>query len=66
MVETPLTRNMRADGEAPDLKTYEKAGGYQSMRNALRMAPADITNLVKESNLRGRGGAGFHTGQKWS
>ena len=66
MVETPLTRNMRADGEAPDLQAYEKAGGYQSMRSALRMAPADITNLVKQSTLRGRGGAGFPTGQKWS
>ena len=55
----------------PDLHTldvYEsKAGGYAALRKALLdMAPADITNEVKTSGLRGRGGAGFATGVKWS
>src|SRR5437016_1965766 len=50
------------------LETYaSKAGGYSAMRKALLdMAPADITNEVKTSGLRGRGGAGFATGTKWS
>ncbi|MGB7435972.1 MAG: NADH-quinone oxidoreductase subunit NuoF [Candidatus Acidiferrum sp.] len=65
-METPLTKNIRPEGEPPDLKTYEKSGGYQAARKALRMSPAEITEAVKESTLRGRGGAGFPTGMKWS
>lgn len=61
-----LTKNIRPEGEPPDLKAYEKAGGYQALRKALGMDPKAITELVKASNLRGRGGAGFLTGQKWS
>src|SRR5437870_9529599 len=50
------------------LDVYEaKARGYAALRKALLdMAPADITNEVKTSGLRGRGGAGFATGTKWS
>src|ERR1700694_1684939 len=50
------------------LDVYEsKAGGYSALRKALlEMAPADITNEVKTSGLRGRGGAGFGNGTKWS
>jgi NADH-quinone oxidoreductase subunit F len=44
---------------------YEQSGGYQALRKALSMRPDDITNEVKASNLRGRGGAGFATGVKW-
>lgn len=65
-METPLTKNMRADHEAVDLASYEKSGGYQAVRKALRMSPREITEAVKKSNLRGRGGAGFPTGMKWS
>jgi NADH-quinone oxidoreductase subunit F len=66
-METPLTRNIRADREAPGLKEYERAGGYQAARKALRgLAPQEVTEMVKKSNLRGRGGAGFPTGSKWS
>jgi NADH-quinone oxidoreductase subunit F len=66
-MEIPLTRNIRADREAPGLKEYERAGGYQAARKALRgLAPQEVTEMVKKSNLRGRGGAGFPTGSKWS
>ncbi len=52
--------------EAQTLAGYEKTGGYGTLRKALAMRPEDITNEVKASNLRGRGGAGFSTGMKWS
>src|SRR5688572_26944322 len=45
---------------------YRREGGYRSVEKALKMAPADITEEVKKSGLRGRGGAGFPTGMKWS
>jgi NADH-quinone oxidoreductase subunit F len=66
-MERPLTHNIRP-GEAPlDVKQYERAGGYQAARKVLdSMAPHEVTELVKEANLRGRGGAGFPTGSKWS
>lgn|SRR5574340_107327 len=66
MTERPLTGNMRADGEALSIAEYERVDGYQGLRRALGMSPADVTNEVKNSNLRGRGGAGFPTGLKWS
>ncbi|MDX2090886.1 MAG: NADH-ubiquinone oxidoreductase-F iron-sulfur binding region domain-containing protein [Kofleriaceae bacterium] len=53
------------DEQAKTLAGYEKTGGYQTLRKALAMRPEDITNEVKLSNLRGRGGAGFSTGTKW-
>ncbi len=48
------------------LKVYQKTGGYESLKKALKMSPADIIEEVKKSSLRGRGGAGFPTGMKWS
>ncbi len=65
-MEKPLTRNIRPGEEPPDLREYERDGGYQALRTALgRMTPEEITQAVKDSNLRGRGGAGFPTGMKW-
>lgn len=65
--DKPLTGNMRSDGVALDLKAYERAGGYEGLRKALGgMTPAAVIEEVKDSNLRGRGGAGFPTGLKWS
>jgi NADH-quinone oxidoreductase subunit F len=46
--------------------TYRKNGGYASVEKAFKMAPADIVEEIKKSGLRGRGGAGFPTGMKWS
>jgi NADH-quinone oxidoreductase subunit F len=44
---------------------YEQHDGYTALRSALAMAPDAVTQLVKDSELRGRGGAGFSTGMKW-
>ncbi|MGE5519924.1 MAG: NADH-quinone oxidoreductase subunit NuoF [Candidatus Dadabacteria bacterium] len=47
-------------------ETYRKNGGYAAAEKAFKMAPADIVEEVKKSGLRGRGGAGFPAGLKWS
>lgn len=56
--------------DIPDLHkldVYEANDGYQSIRKAIKeMSPDDVTNVVKSSNLRGRGGACFPTGLKWT
>ncbi len=65
-MERPLTGNIRADRQPLTLKEYEGMGGYQAVRRAFQMSPAAIVEEVKRSNLRGRGGAGFPTGVKWS
>jgi NADH-quinone oxidoreductase subunit F len=48
------------------LSTYLSRGGYEGLKRALTMAPGAIVDEVKKSNLRGRGGAGFATGLKWT
>ncbi len=66
-MDNPLTRNIRPGQRPLTLSEYEKAGGYQSVRKALRsLTPQQVTQMVKDANLRGRGGAGFPTGLKWS
>ena len=66
-VEKPLTKDIPADGQALDLPGYERAGGYQALRKAVgSMTPQQVQEEVKNSGLRGRGGAGFPTGVKWS
>jgi NADH-quinone oxidoreductase subunit F len=65
--ERPLTRNIRQGAEPLDLRAYQQAGGYQGLRRALsELTPERFMQEVKSSNLRGRGGAGFNTGMKWS
>ena len=66
-MEKPLTKNIVPGSSPLSLKEYLQAGGYSGTTKALKeMAPAEVTSLVKASNLLGRGGAGFPTGVKWS
>lgn len=63
----PLTwRYCQAGKPVLDLATYESMEGYAALKKALQMAPTEVQQIVKDSNLRGRGGAGFPTGVKWS
>src|SRR5215217_5294462 len=51
---------------SPSLEAYEADGGYRAARKALEMAPGDVVKMVVDSKLRGRGGAGFPCGVKWT
>ena len=54
------------DPKQKKLTTYKQNGGYQALQKALNeMKPADVTEEVLASGLRGRGGAGFPAGRKW-
>ena len=67
MSDTP--RIITANWGNPDvvpIEGYLANGGYEGLRKALSMSPSDVIEEVKTSNLRGRGGAGFPTGVKWS
>jgi NADH-quinone oxidoreductase subunit F len=64
--ETLLLSRYFGDTDARSLDGWKKRGGYRALEKALGMPPADIVNVVKESGLRGRGGAGYPTGMKWS
>jgi NADH-quinone oxidoreductase subunit F len=64
-MESILLRNTGGPCSA-DIHEYIRGGGYSALRKALEVKPADIIDEVKRSGLRGRGGAGFPTGMKWS
>ncbi|TAL38944.1 MAG: NADH oxidoreductase (quinone) subunit F [Spirochaetes bacterium] len=66
-MERPLTQHIRPDRSPLSISEYEKTGGYQAARKALKtMDPKSVTDTVINATLRGRGGAGFSTGRKWS
>ena len=58
--------NILLKGNLADLESYFGQGGYKPLKKALALKPAEIIEEVKKSGLRGRGGAGFPTGLKWS
>lgn len=65
-MEQPLTKNI-AQGKTLSLKDYEQVGGYSALRKILKSnSPQEVQQIVKDSGLKGRGGAGFSTGLKWS
>ncbi len=64
--ETQILSRYFGDAEARTLEGWKKRGGYRALEKALGMTPEELINEVKESGLRGRGGAGFPTGMKWS
>ena len=66
MYEPVLLANIHKE-DSHTLAVYEAGGGYRALRRVLKeMTPADVVAMVRSSNLRGRGGAGFPTGLKWS
>ncbi len=70
MITQPRVTGYLSEHYAEDayqtLAGYEARGGFAGLRAALRMEPAEVTEMVKSSGLRGRGGAGFVAGLKWS
>jgi NADH-quinone oxidoreductase subunit F len=66
MAEVKIITEHYSDDNFRTIDGYIAKGGYEMLKKALQMQPADIVKTVKESGLRGRGGAGFPTGMKWS
>ena len=62
----PILLRSRGLKNSRSLTTYKKLGGYSGLAKALSMTPAEVIDVVKASGVRGRGGAGFPAGVKWS
>ena len=63
----PVLLQRRGLERGQDIDVYERTGGYQALRKAIgSLTPEAVTKEVSDSNLRGRGGAGFPAGRKWS
>jgi len=67
-LEKPLTQHLvnKPEGQMTGLTEYKESGGYDGLKAALAQSPDAVMEEVKSANLRGRGGAGFPTGMKWS
>jgi NADH-quinone oxidoreductase subunit F len=61
-----IFKNVDRESWDPSIETYLKDGGYEQQKKAFQMEPGEITTEVKTAGLRGRGGAGFPAGLKWS
>ncbi len=69
MIERFLTRNIpakREDRRVLSFADYVASGGYETLKRTLLMKPEEVVNIVKDGELRGRGGAGFPCGVKWT
>lgn len=65
-MKMPLTKNIKPGREYATLENYRETGGYEGLRKAIAsMDSMQVLQVVKDSELRGRGGAGFPTGMKW-
>ncbi len=66
-MDKPLTQNIVSGRDYTNFQEYTETGGYQGLRTVLNdYSPEQVQQQVKDSGLRGRGGAGFPTGMKWS
>ncbi|MEV6426636.1 NADH-quinone oxidoreductase subunit NuoF [Nocardia sp. NPDC051463] len=66
MTLTPVLTRYWDDPQSWTMDTYHRHDGYRALRKAVRMDPDQVIQTVKDAGLRGRGGAGFPTGMKWS
>jgi len=66
MALTPVLTAHWDDPKSFEIESYKKYGGYVALSNSLKITPDEVIGIVKDSGLRGRGGAGFPTGMKWS